>query len=113
MEIFKLPQGEIIVSYSDSKLSTGVLHLRPGQGLDKHNRPVAEQLVQITGICNMKLFDGDSLLREVILRQGDSLVIPAHQYHIHSNSTNEASVTLWKFEGDITAVIQKIREQWQ
>ena len=109
-EIYKLPQGKIIIGSSDKNLSIGLLHLLPQQTLDKHNRPVTEQLVQVSGACVMKLFEGETIVKEVTLNEGDSLVIPANQYHIHSNNTDKPSITLWKFEGDIAEVIKKIKE---
>ncbi len=110
IEIYKLPQGKIIISHSDKQLSIGILHLLPHQALDKHNRPVTEQLVQVLGISVMKLFDGETFLKEVTVHEGDTLIIPANQYHMHTNQTDDPSITLWKFEGDISEVIQKIKQ---
>jgi mannose-6-phosphate isomerase-like protein (cupin superfamily) len=110
-EIYQLPQGKIVLSAIKKNLSTGVLYLNPRQKLQKHNRPVMEQLVQIAGTCVMKIFDGDNLVEEVTLQENDTLTIPANQFHIHSNLTDQISVTMWKFEGDILEVIQKIREE--
>ena len=108
-EIYKLPQGKIVISYSDKHLSIGLLQLKPHHELTKHNRPVTEQLVQVEGTCIMKLFEGDTLVQEVTLHENEALTIPAHQYHMHTNPTNNISVTLWKFEGDIAEVLTIIR----
>jgi gentisate 1,2-dioxygenase len=51
------------------------------------------------------------LIQEVTLNENDTFTIPANQFHIHSNPTDEISVTMWKFEGDISEVIKKIREE--
>jgi mannose-6-phosphate isomerase-like protein (cupin superfamily) len=110
-EVHKLPQGKIIFSSISKSLNTGVLCLDPHRELAKHNRPVAEQLVQITGTCTMKLFDGEVFIKEITLYENETLTIPANQFHIHSNPTEEISVTMWKFEGDISEVIKKIREE--
>jgi len=108
-EVYKLPQGKIVFSSIAKDLSTGILCLNPHQELPRHSRPVVEQLVQMVGTCVMKLFEGD-LIKEVTLQENDVLTIPANQFHVHSNLTDQISVTMWKFEGDISAVIQKIRE---
>ena len=110
-EIYKLPQGKIVFSCTTKDLNTGALYLNSHQALPKHKRPVAEQLVQVVGTCVMKLFDGDTLVNEVTLNENDTLTIPANQFHMHINPTNDISVTMWKFEGDISEIIQKIREE--
>ena len=112
-EIYELPQGKIIITFCDENLSIGLLDLNPNQALAKHNRPVDEELVQIHGFCTMELFDGDKLVKEVTLNEGDKLVIPANQFHIHSNPTNGKSVTLWKFQGNIVDVIEDIRNSFK
>ena len=61
----------------------------------------------------MKLFDDGKFVKEVILNEGDKLVIPANQYHIHSNHSNEKSLTSWRFEGDIVDIIQNIRNNFK
>ena len=109
-EIYQLPQGKIVINYSDKNLSIGLLQLNSHQALVKHNRPVIEQLVQVAGICVMKLFEGEKMVKEVTLHENEILTIPAHQYHMHTNPTDEISITMWKFEGDIREVLDKIRE---
>ena len=88
----------------------GLLELNPYQELTKHNRPVREELIQICGTSKIKLFDGEGLEKEVVLHEGKKIVIPARQYHIHSNQENERSITLWQFEGDIVDVIKNIKK---
>jgi hypothetical protein len=110
-EIYQLPQGKIVFSGTTKDLSTGALYLNPHQELPKHNRPVTEQLVQIVGTSIIKLFEhGDNLVDEITLNENDTLTIPSKQFHIHANPTNEISVTMWRFEGNISEVIQKIRD---
>lgn len=112
-EIYKLPQGKMIISFSDENLSIGLLELNPNQELSKHTRPVNEELVQICGSCIIKLFDKDESIKEVTLNEGEKLEIPANQFHIHSNPFNEESITLWKFEGDIVEIIEDIRNSFE
>lgn len=112
-EIYELPQGKITIGFCDENLSIGLLELNPNQELSKHNRPVAEELVQIHGTCVMKLFDGDKLVKEVSLNEGEKLEVPANQFHIHSNPTNKKSITLWKFEGNIAGVIENVRDNFK
>jgi quercetin dioxygenase-like cupin family protein len=109
-EVYELPQGKIVLTSITKNLSTGVLYLNPHQELLKHNRPVTEQLLQVLGTCIIKLFDGELFIQEITLHENETLTIPANQFHVHKNPTNEASLTIWKFEGDILKVIQKIRE---
>jgi oxalate decarboxylase/phosphoglucose isomerase-like protein (cupin superfamily) len=109
-EKYRLPQGQITVAFSDKTLSVGTLHINPGQELPKHNRPVLESLFQLKGTCVMKLFENDGAVREVFLREGNSIDIPAQKFHVHSNPGKEASITLWKASGDITKIIDSIRK---
>lgn len=110
-EIFKLPQGKIIVSFSDENQSIGLLELNSFQELEKHNRPVDEELVQISGSCLVKLYNNE-LIKEIVLNEGEKLIIPANQFHIHSNLLNNKSITLWKFKGNIVDIIKNIRENY-
>lgn len=109
-EIYEVPQGKVFIGHSDKNLSVGYLELNPKQELEKHNRPVTERLMQITGSCVMKLYTGDEV-KEITLNEGDTLEIPPKQYHVHANVSDKKSITFWKAEGDITEIIQKIREQ--
>ena len=79
VEIYKLPQGKIIIVSSNQGLSIGLLELNPNQELPKHNRPVKEGLLQVSGSCAMKLFKGNDSVEEVTLKEGKSLEIPANQ----------------------------------
>ncbi len=110
-EIYELPQGKIIIGFSNRELSIGLLVLNSGQSLPKHNRPVNEELLQIKGKCMMKVFSEDSS-HEIELNENSSLKIPANTFHIHSNPFNQESITLWKFQGDITSIIDKIRSDF-
>ena len=109
-ELYKIPQGNIMIAFSDENLSVGTLELNPGQELLKHNRPVLESLFQLKGKCVVKLFEEDDVVKEVVLEKGDSIDIPPLKYHIHSNPFDEPSITFWKATGDITEIINKIRE---
>lgn len=109
-EKYELSQGSIIIAFSDKTLSIGTLEINPKQELPKHNRPVLESLFQIRGKCVMKLFEDDGTVKEVVLDKGESIDIPSNKFHIHSNPFADTSITFWKASGDITAIINKIRE---
>lgn len=113
IEIYELPQGKITISFCNKNLSVGLLELKPKQELAKHNRPVNEELVQIVGSSTIKLFDGDKIIKEVVIKENEKFVIPANQYHIHANSSNKKSITLWQFEGNIVEIIEKIRKNFK
>jgi len=101
-------------SHSDEKFTTGVMVIRANYELPKHNRPLAvENLVQISGECVMKLFSDETNYTEHILEVGDSLEIPRGKYHIHANTTSIESITLFKADGDITAVMENIRKDYK
>ena len=96
--------------YNANRFSTGYLELNPGEELPKHNRTVLEQLVQIKDMCRIILYTGEST-ETIELKEGDKLDIKPGQYHVHSNKDNsESSITLWKFDGDITSIINDIRK---
>ncbi len=108
-EKYNIPQGNIMIAFSDKNLSVGTLELNPDQELSKHNRPVLESLYQLKGSCTMKMFEDDGSIKEIVLKEGDSIDIDPLKYHIHSNSSKETSITLWKASGDITEIIDNIR----
>jgi len=49
----------------------------------------------------------------LLLKLCNKLEIPAGQFHIYSNPTNNKSITIWKFEGDITGLIEDIRDNFK
>ncbi len=110
-EIYKLPQGRIVVGFSDVNLSIGLLELHTGKELPKHNRPVKEELTQIVGSSTIKIFNNHNI-HEIALMEGDTLEIQPNKFHIHSNPHSETSITLWRFCGDITHVIDHIRNSY-
>ena len=105
VEQYNIPQGKILIAFSDKQVSVGTLNLNPKQELPRHNRPVLESLFQIKGKCVMKFDD-----EELTLKEGESVDIQPNRFHIHSNPFDEVSVTLWKASGDIIEIISKIRE---
>ncbi len=109
VEIYKHDTGRLFISHSDKKLSTGLLLLNPHTEFQKHNRPVQEQLVQVFGGCTIKIFENGEI-KEISLKEGGKLKIRPNQYHIHSNPYNNISITLWKFDGDITEIIRNLRK---
>jgi len=108
-EVYSIPEGRIVIAHSDKDISIGYLVLNPGKELPKHNRPVLEELRQISGRCVMKLYEDDGI-REVTLHEDEKLEIPPRQYHVHSNPFLDLSYTLWIAHGDITAIIESIRK---
>lgn len=109
-EVYKMPQGKIMIAFSDKNLSVGILEVNGGKELPKHNRPVRESLFQIKGISLMKLFNEAGGIEEVILKEGDSLEIEPNRYHIHANNADEESITFWKASGDIIKIIEDIKK---
>lgn len=105
-ETYELPQGKITICFSNDKVSLGILELDPGKEMPEHSRPVDEHLLQLAGTSVLRLGK-----RYTKLSEGDEFVIPANKSHIHSNSDNKTSLTLWKFEGDITDIINTIRSR--
>ncbi|MCK5491221.1 MAG: hypothetical protein KAI67_05260 [Candidatus Pacebacteria bacterium] len=109
-EKYEIEQGNIMIAFSDENLSIGTLEIKSNQELAKHNRPVLESLYQLKGKCIIKLFKEDGSVREIVLSEGESIDIPSFQFHVHCNSFEENSITFWKASGDITGIIEKIRE---
>jgi len=108
-EKYKLPQGNIMIAFSDKNLSVGTLEIEPQQELSKHNRPVLESLFQLKGKCLMKMFQEDGTIKEITLEEGQSMDIPPLTFHTHSNPFENNSITFWKASGDITEIIESIR----
>lgn len=114
-EVWQDPQTKVIFyfSHSDESLTTGVMVIPPKTELPKHNRPKAfENLVQVSGKCVMRVFDGNEDSAEHTLEVGSTLRMGKAQYHIHSNPFDETSYTLFKAEGDITEVMKVLRENF-
>ena len=57
----------------------------------------------------IKLFEEDGSVKEVVVNEGESIDIEPGKFHIHCNPFSEDSVTFWKASGDITGIINKIR----
>lgn len=108
-ECYELPQGRIFIGPSNEKSSIGYLELNPNQQLTKHNRPVDEELIGIEGTSVVRIFKSHSE-EEVILLPGTATKIPANKYHIHYNRTSKKSLTFWRFNGDITEIIEEIKK---
>jgi quercetin dioxygenase-like cupin family protein len=113
MEAYDLPDGIITVSHCREDLSIGTLKLDPRAKLDRHNRPVDEKLLQIQGSGGLRVFEDDGEEREIIFEEGDTFKIPAKKDHQHINPSDEESIVIWKFEGDITGIIEDIREDFE
>lgn len=114
-EVWQDPQTKVIFyfSHSDENLTTGVMEIPAGAELPKHNRPKAfENLVQVSGKCQINVFDDADNATEHILEAGDTLRMGKGQYHIHSNPFNETSYTLFKAEGDITEIMKVLRSNF-
>lgn len=94
-----------MIAFSDKNLSVGTLELNSEQELARHNRPCLESLFQLRGVSVIKFDD-----EEVVLREGESIDISAGRFHIHSNRSDESSLTFWKASGDITEIIENIRK---
>ncbi|MFB6294933.1 MAG: cupin domain-containing protein [Candidatus Nanohaloarchaea archaeon] len=110
MEAYRFPEGVISIAACDAEQCIGTLTLHPEESLERHNRPVDEQLLQLHGTSEMELYSGDELEETVELTPGDTLTIPAGKYHAHTNPGGERSVTVWRFDGDIRGIIEDIRE---
>lgn len=108
-EVYDIAQGKIMVAFSDKNISVGTLNIDPKHELSKHNRPVMESLFQLKGRCMMKLENEDGSIEEIVMNEGESIDISPGRYHIHANPFDEESVTFWKASGDITKIIDDIR----
>ena len=109
-EKYDLEQGNIMIAFSDKNLSVGTLEINSQQELAKHNRPVLESLFQLKGKCTIKLFEEGGTVKDIVLSEGESIDIPPFKFHIHANPFDESSLTFWKASGDITEIINTIRE---
>jgi len=117
-EVWKDPNTEAIFyfSHSDEVMTTGILFIPPNTELPKHNRPLAyENLVQVSGSCTMTVFEdeNDEVGLNHVLNVGNELRMDKGKHHIHANPNNEPSYTLYKAEGDITAVMEVLRANFE
>lgn len=115
-EIWEDPQTSVrfYFSHSSSEFTTGVMMIPPKTELPKHNRPLAiENLVQVEGTCVMKTFDDNDDMTERILEVGSTLSMPKGQFHIHANPYEQPSYTLFKAQGDITTIVENVRQSFK
>ena len=107
-------QVKFIFAHSDEVFTTGVMIMPPNTALPKHNRPLAiENLTQVSGCCEMTIFDELDHEEQVRLEVGMILSMAKGKFHIHSNPYNEPSVTLFKAVGDITAIVEAVRNSFE
>lgn len=109
MDAYKLDNGVITVAKATQSQSIGTLALNEGAELDRHSRPVDEQLLQIEGTGGVRVFHENSS-EEILLKEGDTYVIPDGQEHQHLNMGDGRSVVIWRFDGDILDVIDDISD---
>ena len=109
-EVLTFPEGKIFIAQATPELSIGLLVLNPQTRLPRHNRPVDEQLTQITGRCQMIIEEKGS--ETILLSPNNTLSITAGTFHAHTNPFDQPSITLWKFEGDITEIINDLRKKY-
>lgn len=102
-------------SHSDKNFKIGVGVLQPGSALPKHNRPKGfENLVQIEGKCQITIFENEQKIDRIVeLNPGDLLRIAKGQWHIHANPFDKVSVTSFKLGGDITEIMDQLRQTHQ
>ncbi len=111
--IFETEDGSarFYFSHSSTDFTTGILVLKPGAALPKHNRPHAiENLTQVAGKCLMTLFDEDGTSKEYALQPGEGVRMHEGQFHIHANPFEETSLTLFIAEGDIVDIVDQVRK---
>lgn len=114
-EVWEDPQTKVrfYFSHSSVEFTTGVMMIPPKTELPKHNRPLAiENLVQVAGKCVMKVFDANDESTDHVLTVGSMLSMEKGQYHIHANPYDEVSYTLFKAEGDITPIVENVRQNF-
>jgi quercetin dioxygenase-like cupin family protein len=103
-----------VFSHSDNRLTTGALILKPGAKLPKHSRPLGyENLTQLSGKSEMTIYDMsdiEKVEKTVELQTGDVLKMQKGQWHVHANTYDEISITLFKLVGDITDIMKTLRE---
>lgn len=116
-EVWDSPDGQVrfCFSHTGSDFTTGVMILQPGAELPKHNRPLAcENLLQLEGACKMTLLSEAGERQSVHeLHPHESLSMEKGQWHIHANPTDKLSFTLFKAEGDISAIVDNLRKTFK
>jgi len=115
-EMWEEPTQEVRFCFSHVGMdfSTGVLLMKSDTELPKHNRPHAEEnLLQIEGRCQVTLLTDEGEVEAVYdLTPGTMLHMKKGQWHIHANPFPEPSTTQFKAEGDITEIVQAMREKF-
>lgn len=111
-EVWDDPSGQVrfCFSHTGTDFTTGVMILQPGAALPKHNRPLAyENLLQLDGGCTMTLLNESGDTEAIhMLNPGDALHMDKGQWHIHANPNAQVSLTLFKADGDITAILDNL-----
>jgi quercetin dioxygenase-like cupin family protein len=107
-------QARFCFAHVGTDFSTGVLVLKPDTELPKHNRPQAEEnLLQIVGRSQVSLLSESGEIEATYeLTPGTSVHMKKGQWHIHANPFGEPSVTQFYADGDITGIVEDMRQTY-
>ena len=110
IESFELDLGKVSIAFSDKNLTVGVFEVKAGHGLPHKCDQARQSLLQLKGKCLLKFYEKEGgQPKEVVLKAGDSFEIPAGAFHEFQAAFKEDSFTLWKAEGDVTDMVDRLR----
>lgn len=112
MDAYEFDGGNLAISELTDVRSSGALTLYAGGSTDRYTRHVSEQLLQVSGSVTLRLFY-DEGPEDVTLEEGDHYVVPAGLEHQFSNDSDDASVTLWRYDGDVLDVMDRLTDEYE
>ena len=110
-QAYQMPEGLLLIGRSDPFVSQGFFDISPEMTVPKRSRPVDGLFKQITGKAILKVYDGSVVKEEKALEQGQSFRIEANQEYSIANPSQARSVVYWRFDGDITPILDKMRKE--
>ncbi|GEM_PF-2971032 len=109
-DAYKLPEGILYIARSDQFMSMGFIEIETGQESTKKSRPVAGYFKQFEGSSSFRIFDKNGTIKEINLKKGEILKVDEnHDYII--KSTGDECIIFWKFNGDVSEIIESLRKQ--
>lgn len=106
---YKYPHGAVYLGPASETISSGFLELAPGQATPKMRRPLPEHVKQITGCCEIEMFDDQNRISIKKLNPGDTFVIPTNITRVHRNRSDQLSLNYWEYQGNALALIDQTK----
>ena len=112
-DVYKTQEGILYIGRSDQFMSIGFIEIEPSKETTKRSRPVPGFLKQIEGSSTIKIYNGDKIEDEILLKKDESIKIEANKNYIIKCEGTERCMLFWKFSGDVTEAFENMKKSLQ